>query len=786
MTTTAPVPEPATHLVGTPVLRVEDPALLTGQSTFVANRDLTDALVVHFITSIEAHAVIGGIDVDEARAMPGVVDIVTAADLAADGLDRQLPARFPGLPDGVGRPPLAVDKVRYVGEPVVALVAETAAQAADAAELVVIDYQPLPPVIDPVAAADDPALLFPDVGSNRMVEASGADDEAPDFSACEAVVTVTTVNNRVAACPLETRAGAALWDDQGRLVQYASCQGVHPFRAALAAFHGLEHDQVRVITADVGGSFGAKGGAYPEDMVLGYLARRVGRPVRWVPGRSADMVGLGHSRAQVQTITVGGRRDGTIEAIAAHVLGDAGAYPVVAPALMRNAGMVLPGPFDVANVHWTGEVVVTNTTPVVAYRGAGRPEGGAMLNRGIDAFAREIGIDTLEVMRANTIAPDKMPWTNPTGLTYDSGDYGEALELAAREVDQPAVRDRQAGERAADSTTRTGIGWAGFIDRTAGIPADDWGSARLRPDGSLLLLTSSSPYGQGHYTAWAMLAAERTGIPVDRIQVFHGDTDVVPKGPVTGGSRSAQRSGVAVAKATDELVEEARARAANLLEAAVGDVVLDVASGAFHVAGSPGAATVDWATLAASLAGDGGATTPDDGWDQVLACESDAGHDGPSVPFGMYAAVVSVDTETGEVTLERLVSVDDAGTVINPLLVEGQLQGAIVQGIGQALFEEFVYDDAGNPQTGSFLDYAFPSAAEIPDLEVHVVSYPSPNNPLGVKGIAESGCIGAVPAIQNAVVDALADLGIDHIDTPLTPQRVWNALNAASSQAGDR
>ncbi len=773
--TTAPVSRP---VIGSPVLRVEDPALLRGESTFVANRELADALVVRFVTSIEAHATIVGIDVDEAKAAPGVVDVVTAADLAEAGLDGLLPTRFPGLPDGVGRPALAAGKVRYVGEPVVALVAETETQAADAAELVTIDYEPLPPVLDPIVAGEDPSLLFPDVGTNLMVESSGADDEPPDFSACEAVVTVTTVNNRIAACPLETRAGAALWDDDGRLVQYASCQGVHPFRAALASFHGLEHDQVRVVTADVGGSFGAKGGAYPEDMVLGYLARRVGRPVRWVPNRSADMVGLGHSRAQVQTIKIGGRRDGTIEAIQAHVLGDAGAYPVVAPALMRNAGMVLPGPFDVAAVHWTGEVVVTNTTPIVAYRGAGRPEGGAMLNRGIDAFAREIGMDTLEVMRANTIAPEKMPWTNPTGLTYDSGDYGEALELAAREVDQDAVRARQADERASGSTTRTGIGWAGFIDRTAGIPADDWGSARLRPDGSLLLLTSSSPYGQGHYTAWAMLASERTGIPMDRIDVFHGDTDVVPKGPVTGGSRSAQRAGVAVAKATDELVEAAKSRAAELLEAAVGDVVLDVGRGAFHVAGAPGAASVDWVVLAESLASAGGASTSDDeAWDQVLACESDAVHDGPSVPFGMYAAVVSVDTETGAVTLQRMVSVDDAGTVLNPLLVEGQLQGAIVQGIGQALYEEFVYDADGNPQTGSFLDYAFPSAAELPDLEVHVVSYPSPNNPLGVKGIAESGSIGAVPAIQNAVVDALADLGIRHIDMPLTPQRVWSALN---------
>ena len=505
--------------------RVEDRHLLTGDTTFVANLDLPGCLSAHFVTSIHAHTLINGIDVSEALQAPGIVDIITGSDHDLG----EFPGNSPDYPEGTARPLLATDRVRYVGEPIVALVAETAAQAADAAEFVVVDYDPLPAVVDPATAGDDPSLLFPDVGTNVMVESSGANDDPPDFSTCEVVVEIATVNNRVAPCPLETRAGAAYWTDDGRLVQIASCQGVHPVRAALAAFHGLDNDQVRVITADVGGSFGAKGGPYPEDMVLGYLARRAGRPVRWTPTRSADMVGLGHSRGQLQTIKVGGRRDGTIEAIQAHVLGDAGAYPVVAPALMRNAGMVLPGPFDVSKVHWTGEIVVTNTTPLVAYRGAGRPEGGAMLNRGIDAFARQIGMETLDVMRVNAIRPEDMPWTNPTGLTYDSGDYGEALELAAREVDQDAIRARQATERANGSTTRPGIGWAGFIDRTAGIPSDDWGSAQLRPDGTLLLLTSSSPYGQGHYTAWAMLASERTGIPVDRIEVFHGDTDVIPR-----------------------------------------------------------------------------------------------------------------------------------------------------------------------------------------------------------------------------------------------------------------
>lgn len=757
-------------VIGTPVLRVEDPALLKGQSTFVANRRLEGALVVQYVTSIEAHATIVGIDVTEAKAMPGVVDVVTAADLKADGMNEGMAARMPGLPDGVGRPPMADNKVRFVGEVVAAVVAETSAQAADAAESIVVEYEPLPAVIDLATAGDSETLLFPDVGTNVILTDSGGTEKPPDFSRCEAVAEVATVNQRLAACPMETRVAAAYWDDDGRLIQFAACQGAHPIRAALAGRYGLALDQVRVISADVGGSFGAKSPVYPEDLLLGYFSRRTGRPVRWIPSRSSDMVGLGHSRGQLQRIKVGGRRDGTIEAIEAEIVGDCGAYPASAHFLMRLAGLVLPGPFNVSNVHWKGKVVVTNTTPMVAYRGAGRPEGGAMLNRGIDAFAREIGMDVLDVMRVNAIKPEDMPWTSPTGLAYDSGDYHAALELAAREVDHDGIRARQQEERAEGASVRTGIGWAGFVDRTAGIPGDDWGSAELRPDGSLRLLTSSTPYGQGHHTAWAMLAAERTGIALERIEVVHGDTDVIPKGPSTSGSRSAQRAGVAVAKATDELVEAAKQRAADLLEAAAGDVVLDLERGASHVAGSPGAASVDWGQLAAEMPAVGSDA------DSTLHCESDSVDDGPSVPFGMYAAVVSVDTDTGHVTLDRIVTVDDAGTVLNPLLVEGQLHGAIGQGIGQALYEEFVYDEAGNPQTGSFLDYAFPSAAEMPSFDVHVLEYPTPNNPLGVKGIAESGCIGTPPAIQNAVIDALSDHGVRHIDMPLTAQRVWAAL----------
>jgi len=653
-------------------------------------------------------------------------------------------------------------------------VAETAPAAADAAEAVRIDYEPLPAVVDPARAAADETLLFPATGTNVVSSPTGPGEAQPcDFSRCEVVVEGRFVLPRIAPCPLETRAAASLWTDDGRLVHYAACQGAHPIRATLAAFYGLETHQVRVITSDVGGSFGAKARNYPEDLLLPWLARKVGRPVRWLPTRGDDMVGLGHSRAQVQTVKVGGRRDGTLEALEVHILADCGAYPVTGDNLARNTGMILPGPFGtISQVHWAVTCVVTNATPTAAYRGAGRPEAGSLLDRAVDLFAAEVGIDPLEVRRRNVLAGTDLPYTNPTGLTYDSGDYAEALELLVDALDYDSLRAEQAARRAAGDNRELGVGLSVFIDRTAGIPNPEYGSLELKPDGSFRVLTGSSPYGQGHYTTWAQLVSERTGVPVSQIEVIHGDTDIVPRGAITGGSRSAQRAGSAIVEATDALVEQARAAAADLLEAAPADVVLDVASARFHVTGAPGAATVGWAEVAAGIeehAAD----------DAVLKCESDF-VGGATVPYGAYGAVVDVDTDTGEVTLRRLVTVDDAGVVINPMIVFGQVHGGVGQGIGQALYEEFSYDDDGNPRTASFLDYTFPSAAEMPSFECQITQSPSPNNPLGAKGIAESGTIGAVPAVQNAVVDALAARGVRHIDVPLTPQRVWEALGAAA------
>jgi carbon-monoxide dehydrogenase large subunit len=757
-------------LVGTPVRRVEDHHLLVGDTSFVADLDLPGVLVVGYVTSTIAHGIVRSIDVGEAAAAPGIVAVVTGHDLDLG----PIPPLFPNVEPGMTRPLLATDRVRYVGEPLVAVVGEDAAAVADAMELVVVDVDPLPALVDPEAARDSDVLLFPEVGTNVAATRSGGAEGALPFDECEVVVEGTFVNQRLAPCPIETRVAAARWADDGRLHFHASCQGAHPVRAQLAGLYGLETERVRVVTSDVGGSFGAKGRLYPEELLLPELARRTGRPVRFTPPRSADMVGLGHSRAQRQHVRIGGDRDGTIRCLEAHIIGDAGAYPVMAPNLVNNAGVLMPGPYRIAHVRFEAEAVVTTTTPVVSYRGAGRPEAGALVDRAVDLFAAEVGLDPLEVRRRNLLRADEFPWPSPTGLTYDSGDYHRALDVALGELDLDGLRAEQRRRREANDPIQLGIGWSVFIDRTAGVPGTEYGSVELRHDGTVLVLTGSSPYGQGHHTSWAMLVADRTGLPLDRIEVVHGDTDVVPRGGVTGGSRSVQKAGMAVAEATDALVERARDKAAELLEADPADVVLDVASARFHVAGAPAARAVDWLELAREVSAQRGS--------ELLKCESDFAGEGPTFPFGVYAAVVEVDTETGRVQLRRIVTVDDAGTILNPLLAEGQVHGGLGQGLGQALFEEFVYDTDGNPLTATLADYAVPSAADLPSYETHLTQTPSPNNPLGFKGIAESGTIGAPPAVQNAVVDALAHLGVRHVDLPLTPQRVWRAIAAA--QAG--
>jgi aerobic carbon-monoxide dehydrogenase large subunit len=762
-------------IFGNRVPRVEDPAMLTHGGTYVADLavpELDGAVHATFVRSTIAHARIASIDVDEARSAPGVVDVVTAADLDLAPMAPPMPM----FDAAMVRPILAADRVRFVGEPVAVILSETPTQGADAADLVWPDYEPLPSVVEPADALAGDVVLHEEAGTNVVTElAFGRTDEL--FDGCEVVVTHDVVNQRLAPVPLEVRSAAAAWVD-GRLWQWASTQNAHGVRDTLAEVHGLDPAAVRVIAPDVGGGFGAKMGGYPEEILLGWLAERAGRPVRWTETRSESMVGLGHGRGQHQTIEIGGRRDGTVEAYRLTVLQDAGAYPAMGAILPYMTRVMAPGTYAIERVEFNATSVTTNTTPTVAYRGAGRPEATAALERAMDLFAAEIGIDPTEVRRRNLIPADAFPHTTAIGTTYDVGDYERSLDLTLEAAGYDDLRAEQARRREAGEVVQLGVGVSLYVEVTAGPTASgEHGRVVVEDDGSATVYTGSSPHGQGHHTAFAQLASDELGIPIERIRVVHGDTDLVEKGSGTAGSRSLQLGGSAVHQASVELVDRARRLAAELLEASPDDVVLDKVEGRFHVAGTPTAGR-SWAELAAASQDPPPASGLEAG---PLAVATEFQASQPTFPFGCHLAVVEVDTETGRVGLRRMVTVDDAGRVLNPLLAEGQRHGGIAQGAAQALLEEVRYDPDGNPVTANLADYGIISAAELPSFELVGMETPTPVNPLGAKGIGESGTIGATPAVQSAVVDALAHLGVRHIDMPCTAERVWRAIRGAAA-----
>ena len=759
-------------ILGTRVLRTEDPRFLTSGGVYtedVADDRLAGACHVCFVRSPAAHARICGIDVSGALAAPGVLAAFTGADLA--GLPAVKPI-MPMLNAKMPQPLLANGTVRYVGEPVAVVVTEQPHQGEDAAELVAVDYDPLPAVVDVAAAAADEVVLFADAGTNvAAVFGDAATLTADLFDGCEVVVSAAIVNQRVAAAPMETRAAAAVWGEDGRLTTWIPNQGAQMTRGSIAAMLAIEPSQVRVITPDVGGAFGAKFGADPEHAVVAWVARRLGRAARWAENRHDNLLAMPHGRGQRQKVTIGGRRDGTVLAYRLEIVQDAGAYPRIGAVLPFLTMMMTPGPYAFARAEAVAKTVVTTTTPVGAYRGAGRPEATAAVERAMDLFAAEIGVDPADVRRRNLLPRFTEPHQTAFGALYDSGDYPAALDkvLAAAGYDQ--LRREQAERRARGEVTALGIGLACYVEITgagdgpAQRPSEN-ATVEIHPDGSATILTGTSPHGQGHATAWAMLASDELGIPVDKITLTWGDTDLIPEGGGTGGSRSLQHGGAAVRQAARELIEVARQRAARELEASPADLVFDPARSAFAVAGDPDA-SVPLPRLAEH--------------DRLLV-RTVFSAPGPTFPFGAHLAVVELDTETGKVVLRRVVTVDDAGVVLNPLLAEGQRHGGIAQGAAQALLEEVVYDDDGNPLTASFADYSFLSAAEVPSFELVEMATPTTYNPLGAKGIGEAGTIGATPAVQNAVIDAVAHLGVRHIDMPTTPRRVWQALEAARSQ----
>ncbi len=757
-------------IIGTRVLRKEDPLFLTVGATYTADLDdprLDGALHATFVRSFVANGTIIDIDVDEARAMPGVVLVLSGAEL-----ELVLPGSVPMFPpDLLNRPVLARDRVRFVGEPVAVILSETRSQGQDAADMVFVDIDPLDAVTDLEEAAADTVVVHEGHGTNTALTfsdlgmATGIGDDS-FFADCDVVVEQRVVHPRMSAAPLEVRSAAASWTDD-RLSMFVSSQASHRVKETLVQLYGLAPEDVHVITPDVGGGFGAKVAPTPEDVLIPHLSRLAGRPVRWFETRTENLIAAGPGRAQVHHAAIGGSRDGDITHYRLDVLMDAGAYTRVGAFLPFFTLPMAPGTYDIANIETQARSIITNAVPTEAFRGAGRPEATLTIERMFDLYAAQTGIDPIELRRRNLIAPDAFPVTTAAGSEYDTGDYEAALDKALDAAGYADLRAEQSTRRDSADPVQIGIGVANYVEITAG-PApggNEYGKVEITPQGRARVYSGALSHGQGHATTFAMIAAEKLGLDISDIEVFQGDTDRVERGEGTVASRSTQLGGSAVLNAAGTVADAAREIAAELLEAAVEDVVLDTDSGLFHVSGTP-AVTRTWAEVAAAAT------------DEQLVADTDFNAK-CTYPFGTHVAVVEVDTETGGVELKRMVTVDDAGTLINPVIVEGQRHGGIAQGVAQALLEEICFDEDGNPVTSNFADYSIISSAELPSFELVPMETPTPNNPLGAKGIGESGAIGSTPAVQSAVINALSHLGVRHVDIPLSPQKVWSAIAEA-------
>ena len=653
------------------------------------------------------------------------------------------------------------------------VLADSREASVDAAELVAVDYEPLPAVTDPEEAARDEVLLFPAVGTNTALRNPPENPDPNLFDSSEVVVKGKVISQRLAACPIEPRSSAAQWGEDGRLTLWISSQTPHQDKMVLGGLLGLEPENVRVVAPDVGGGFGAKGIAV-EDVIVGWMARATGKPVRWTETRSENMVAMHHGRASILSFELGASRDGKIDALRLNILADAGAYPGIGSFLPMLTSMMACGVYVIPKIEIDVRAVATNTTPIGPVRGAGRPEATQMLERAMDVLAAELSLDPAEVRRRNFIPNDAFPYTTASGANYDIGDFGGALNLALESAGYENLRREQASRRESGDPRQLGIGLSAYVEVTNGISESEFGGVEITATGEAIVRTGSFSQGQGHETTFAQIASERLGIPIEKITVTKGDTDIVPRGTGTYGSKSTQIGGVAAGQASEEVVEIGKRLAAAELEAAPEDMVLDVDQGRFHVTGAP-APALSWGDLASKLDSQGRLGE--------LSAEVDFQAAQPTFPFGAHVAVVEVDTETGAVELTRMVAVDDAGRIINPLVAEGQVHGGVVAGIAQALYEELTYDSDGNPLNANLVTYGIPAATELPAIEVVGMETPTPINPLGVKGIGESGTIGATPAVHNAVIDALSPYGVRHIDMPVNGETVWRAIQAAGNGA---
>jgi len=772
------------QLIGASIKRREDPELVTGGGTFVEDLSQTAVAHLYVVRSTQAHARILGIDSSRAREASGVLAIWTGKDLQPE-FQAPLPVtvsfveekKYPAMY------PLATDTVRYVGEPVAIVVATSRSAAEDAAERLDIRYQTLPAVVDiEKALAKDSPVIHDDIGSNISydVKRSAGDIEAA-FRDADVRITQRLVQQRLIPVAVEGRGVVADYKPfADTLTVWSSTQIPHFVKVWLGVILGIPESKVRVVAQDVGGGFGSKIRVYPEEVLVALASRRLSRPVKWTEDRNENMKATHHGRSQIWDVEVAARRDGTVLGVRATQYLDLGAYCSQFGTFMAIALLIAQGPYKLKAFDGRGVGVFTNRTPTDAYRGAGRPEATYLIERVMDLVAQEVGLDPVDVRRKNFVTAAEQPYTNLFGLTYDSGDYTVTLDKALTLVDYPAFRREQAEARKRGKYL--GIGFSTYLEicglgpsvaTTAATGIGLWGMSvvNLHFTGKATVIIGSSPHGQGHETTFAQIVGDALGLPLEDIDVVHGDTAIGPMGMNTYGSRSASVDGAAVHMSAVKVREKARKIAAHLLEAAEADIVYE--SGKAFVKGAPSRAlTIQEITGAAfqphrlppDMEGGMEATTffnpPNFVW-----------------PFGAHIALVEVDGETGATRIVRYVAVDDCGTRINPLVIEGQVHGGIAQGIGQALYEEAVYDEAGQLKTGTLVDYMVPTAPDLPSFELASTTTPSPSNPLGVKGIGEAGTIASTPAIINAIVDALQPFGVKDVDMPASPEKLWRLMH---------
>ncbi|WP_433502937.1 xanthine dehydrogenase family protein molybdopterin-binding subunit [Pseudonocardia halophobica] len=756
--------------IGSSSPRLEDEELLKGRARFAADLEVGGALTMVYVRSPVAHARIEGIDATEARAMPGVRAVFTASDLEVGPL--LLSPMTDMIPTPFHRPALASDTVRFAGEIVAIVVAETPMQAEDAAGAVEVDLDPLPAVVDPTwAASAEAPLLFPDTGSNVALRIPFSGGTAP---AEHAPVTIRhqVLNQRMAVAPMEANAAVAV-PEQDHITLWASTQFPHLVRDVIAENLGMPKERLRVACPAVGGGFGGKTPLEVDYILVVAVAAALGEPIRVVQSRSENLTTM-HARGQLFEVTLSAERDGRITALEVETLVDAGAYPGIGCGMPMTTRLLAGGAYDIPSVRFDITAVATSTSPVGAFRGAGRPEAISMLERSVDMLAAELDIDPAELRRRNLLRPERFPHTTPTGATYDTGEYERCLDAALERAGYAELRAEQKRRRAAGDRVVLGVGLSFYVEVSANNTGygKEYGRLTVDADGGATLDVGTSAHGQGHGTVYAQIAAHALGIPMDRIRLAHGDTDRVPFGMGTGGSRSTQVGGSAVLLAAEAVRDQALTLAAHLLEADLAD--LEIVPGEGIGVRGVASRVLDWPALAAAAADP--QRRPEGMAEGLTAAPGfDQGVDG-TAPFGCHIAVVEVDTDTGMVDLRRIVAVDDCGVQVNPMLVEGQVHGGLAAGIGQALFEAITYDDEGNLTTASFADYGMPSAADLPPFDTGHTVTPALRNPLGAKGVGEAGTTGSTVAVQNAVIDALAHLGIRHLDLPLTPERVWRAI----------